>query len=173
MRPGSPTMSPWSPGPRPASPTASRCAPPSWSSLSPLQATSLVGPHLDLSIKFTPSAPEVFKEDGSPWFTLFLATQSRNYKTMSETMRLYYINPETGRNEQETFLGTVIPIVPKSWYMIFFTLAKTGVPLVISNKWFVNTWWKVPHLHGAGHSVWAAEDCGQWKGCGWWREAIF
>ena len=60
-------------------------------------------------------APEVFKEDGSPWFTLFLATQSRNYKTMSETMRLYYINPETGRNEQETFLGTVIPIVPKSW----------------------------------------------------------
>ena len=133
MRPGSPTMSPWSPGPRPASLTASRCTPPSWSSLSPLQATSLVGPHLDLPIKFTPSAPEVFKEDGSPWFTLFLATQSRNYKTMSETMRLYYINPETGRNEQETFLGTVIPIVPKSWWMIFFTLAKTDVPLAGNN----------------------------------------
>ena len=113
-------------------------------------------------LKFTPFAPEVFKEDGSPWFTLFLATQSRNYKTMSETMRLYYINPETGRNEQETFLGTVIPIVPKSWYMIFLDLAKTDDVLFSHNVKYL----KVPHLHGAGHSIWAAEDCGQWEGCG-------
>ena len=61
---------------------------------------------------------EMLKEDGSPWFLLSLDVQTRDYKNFSETMKMYFENPETSQVENKKFTGTIIPIVPNSWYHI-------------------------------------------------------
>ena len=63
-------------------------------------------------IKFRPGLKDVgifemFKEDGTHWFLL-------NYYV--KTLEFFYENPATGKSEMEKFSGTIIPIVPHSWY---------------------------------------------------------
>ena len=63
-------------------------------------------------IKFRPGLKDVgifemFKEDGSHWFLL-------NYYV--KTLEFFYENPATGKSDMEKFSGTIIPIVPHSWY---------------------------------------------------------
>ena len=57
----------------------------------------------------------MFKDNGSHWFTLDLAVTQRNLETMTETMKIYYEDPDTGKYASEQFLDTGIPIVPHSW----------------------------------------------------------
>ena len=57
----------------------------------------------------------MYKEDGSHWFTLDLAVTQRNLETMTETMKIYYEDPDTGKYASEQFLDTGIPVVPHSW----------------------------------------------------------
>ena len=61
---------------------------------------------------------ELLKEDGSPWFLLSLDVLSRDYENLSETMKMYFENPETSNVENKRYTGTIIPIVPNSWYHI-------------------------------------------------------
>ena len=57
----------------------------------------------------------MFKDNGSHWFTLDLAVTQRNLDTMTETMKIYYEDPDTGKYASEQFLDTGIPVVPHSW----------------------------------------------------------
>ena len=60
----------------------------------------------------------MYKEDGSHWFTLDLAVTQRNLETMTETMKIYYEDPDTGKYANDMFLDTGILINPHSWYHI-------------------------------------------------------
>ena len=64
-------------------------------------------------IKFRPGLKDVgiiemLREDGTHWFLL------KNED--AETIDFFYVNPATGKTEYEKFSGTIIPIVPHSWY---------------------------------------------------------
>ena len=83
---------------------------------------------------------ELLKEDGSPWFLLSLEVQSRDYKTLSETMKMYFENPETSKVENKRFTGTIIPIVPNSWCHICMGLDTVSgqLRIVVNGKLLVN-----------------------------------
>ena len=74
-----------------------------------------------LFIKFATtenSALQILKEDKTPWYSLEISTNSRNYDSLSETVSLWYENPRTGNLQQDFFSNAHIPIVPHSWYHI-------------------------------------------------------
>ena len=60
----------------------------------------------------------MFKDNGSHWFTLDLAVTQRNLETMTETMKIYYEDPHTGKYANDMFQDTGILINPHSWYHI-------------------------------------------------------
>ena len=54
---------------------------------------------------------EMYKEDGSHWFSLTLAVPDG----LALVIRFYYEDPVTGSNQQEDFSDPPSPIVPHSW----------------------------------------------------------
>ena len=83
---------------------------------------------------------ELLKEDGSPWFLLSLDVLSRDYENLSETMKMYFENPETSNVENKRYTGTIIPIVPNSWYHICMGLDTVSglLRIVVNGKEVVN-----------------------------------
>ena len=83
---------------------------------------------------------ELLKEDGSPWFLLSLDVLSRDYENLSETMKMYFENPETSNVENKRYTGTIIPIVPNSWCHICMGLDTVSgqVRIVVNGKLLVN-----------------------------------
>ena len=90
-----------------------------------------------LFIKFATtenSALQIFKEDKSPWYSLEISTNSRNYDSLSETVSLWYENPITGNLQQDFFSKAHIPIVPHSWYHICMGLdTVSGLVRIVVN----------------------------------------
>ena len=60
---------------------------------------------------------QLYKEDGSVWMNLHLATFNRNMVKMSEVVRLLYDDPATEEEEAniDVFTDNVVSIVPRSW----------------------------------------------------------
>ena len=83
---------------------------------------------------------ELLKEDGSPWFLLSLDVLSRDYENLSETMKMYFENPETSNVENKRYTGTIIPIVPNSWCHICMGLDTVSgqLRIVVNGKVLVN-----------------------------------
>ena len=83
---------------------------------------------------------ELLKEDGSPWFLLSLDVLSRDYENLSETMKMYFENPETSNVENKRYTGTIIPIVPNSWYHICMGLDTVSgeLRIVVNGKVLVH-----------------------------------
>ena len=90
-----------------------------------------------LFIKFATtenSALQILKEDKTPWYSLEISTNSRNYDSLSETVSLWYENPRTGNLQQDFFSNAHIPIVPHSWYHICMGLdTVSGLVRIVLN----------------------------------------
>ena len=90
-----------------------------------------------LFIKFATtenSALQIFKADKSPWYSLEISTNSRNYDSLSETVSLWYEHSVTGNLQQEFFKHVHIPIVPHSWYHICMGLdTVSGLVRIVLN----------------------------------------
>ena len=90
-----------------------------------------------LFIKFATtenSALQILKEDKTPWYSLEISTNSRNYDSLSETVSLWYENPITGNLQQDFFSNARIPIVPHSWYHICMGLdTVSGLVRIVLN----------------------------------------
>ena len=90
-----------------------------------------------LFIKFATtenSALQILKEDKTPWYSLEISTNSRNYDSLSETVSLWYENPITGNLQQDFFSNAHIPIVPHSWYHICMGLdTVSGLVRIVLN----------------------------------------
>ena len=63
---------------------------------------------------------ELYKEDGSNWFMVNLDTFNRDFRKLSDIIRIYYNDPRKADDgtEIESFTETIIPIVPHSWYIL-------------------------------------------------------
>ena len=83
---------------------------------------------------------ELLKEDGSPWFLISLEVLNRDLKTLSETMKIFFENPETSNVENKRYTGTIIPIVPNSWCHICMGLDTVSgqLRIVVNGKLLVN-----------------------------------
>ena len=101
----------------------------------------------------------MYKEDGSHWFTLDLAVTQRNLETMTETMKIYYEDPHTGKYANDMFQDTGILINPHSWYHICMGLdTVSGLLRIVVNgmevvnmekEYFKNSaTWKPTSLEG-------------------------
>ena len=90
-----------------------------------------------LFIKFATtenSALQILKEDRTPWYSLEISTNSRNYDSLSETVSLWYEHSVTGNLQQEFFKHVHIPIVPHSWYHICMGLdTVSGLVRIVVN----------------------------------------
>ena len=88
-------------------------------------------------IKFATSVQQVFqilKKDKSPWYSLEISTNSRNYDSLSETVSLWYEHSVTGNLQQEFFKHVHIPIVPHSWYHLCMGLdTVSGLVRIVVN----------------------------------------
>ena len=94
-------------------------------------------------IKFATSVQQVFqilKKDKSPWYSLEINTNSRNYESLSEGLSLWYEHPVTGNLQQEFFSHVIIPIVPHSWYHICMGLDTVSglLRIVVNGRDIVN-----------------------------------
>ena len=72
-----------------------------------------------IQIKFIYGAThfvQMYKDDGSHWFSLHILTNLRDTVKMSEVLRIMFEHPKTGKIGDEFLLGPVIPVVPHSWY---------------------------------------------------------
>ena len=126
-----------------------------------------------LLIKYINSANNfvtMFKADGTHWFTLDLASGQRNLETMTETMKIYYEDPATGKYANEMFLNTGIAIVPHSWYHIcmgldtvsgLLRIVVNGMKVVDKEKdYFRNTKdWKSSSVLGKVLGRDSTQDC--------------
>ena len=90
-----------------------------------------------LFIKFATtenSALQILKEDKTPWYSLEISTNSRNYDSLSETVSLWYEHSVTGNLQQECFKHVHIPTVPHSWYHICMGLdTVSGLVRIVVN----------------------------------------
>ena len=59
----------------------------------------------------------MLKRDGSPWYSVEIFTNDRQYEQKSEKFVIWYENPTTGKSSSDQISSTV-PIVPHSWYHI-------------------------------------------------------
>ena len=61
---------------------------------------------------------QMYTEDGSHWFSLHMLTNLRDHEKMSEIFRIMFVNPNTNQFGDEFLVGSVVHIVPHSWYHI-------------------------------------------------------
>ena len=82
----------------------------------------------------------MFKDNGSHWFTLDLAVTQRNLETMTETMKIYYKDPDSGKYANDMFQDTGILINPHSWYHICMGLDTVSglLRIVVNSREVVN-----------------------------------
>ena len=105
---------------------------------------------------------EILKEDGSHWFDVSVSTLTGRHQvnnTISEEVRVWYHNIQSEKEESDWLRGTVIPIVPHSWYHIcmgldtvsgLLRIALNGIIVVdVEKDYFKNTLaWKPSSLNG-------------------------
>ena len=100
----------------------------------------------------------MLKRDGSPWYSVEIFTNDRQYEHKSEKFVIWYENPTTGKSSSDQISSTV-PIVPPSWYHIcmgldtvsgMLRIVVNGVMVVNEEKeYFRNsTHWKPTSLKG-------------------------
>ena len=105
---------------------------------------------------------EVLKEDGSHWFEVSVSTGTGRHlvnNTLSEIVRIWYKNIQSEKEESDWLRGSIIPIVPHSWYHIcmgldtvsgLLRIALNGIIVVdVEKDYFKNTLaWKPSSLNG-------------------------
>ena len=105
---------------------------------------------------------EILKEDGSHWFDVSVSTLTGRHQvnnTISEEVRIWYHNIQSEKEESDWLRGTIIPIVPHSWYHIcmgldtisgLLRIALNGIIVVdVEKDYFKNTLaWKPSSLNG-------------------------
>ena len=105
---------------------------------------------------------EILKEDGSHWFDVSVSTLTGRHQvnnTISEEVRIWYHNIQSEKEESDWLRGTIIPIVPHSWYHIcmgldtvsgLLRIVLNGILVVDAEKdYFRNTLaWKPSSLNG-------------------------
>ena len=100
----------------------------------------------------------MLKRDGSPWYSVEIFTNDRQYEQKSEKFVIWYENPTTGKSSSDQISSTV-SIVPHSWYHIcmgldtvsgLLRIVVNGVVMVNEEKeYFRNTvQWKPKSLKG-------------------------
>ena len=113
-------------------------------------------------VEFASSASSVIsmsKDDGATWFLLLIFHAIRDYKSLSETISLYYENPLTGKDEIEVLSNSDVPIVPHSWYHVcmgidtvsgLLRVAANGIVVAnVEKEYFKNTnIWKPTSVEG-------------------------
>ena len=105
---------------------------------------------------------EILKEDGSHWFDVSVSTLTGRHQvnnTISEEVRVWYHNMQSEKEESDWLRGTIIPIVPHSWYHIcmgldtvsgLLRIVLNGILVVdVERDYFKNTVaWKPSSLNG-------------------------
>ena len=105
---------------------------------------------------------EILKEDGSHWFDVSVSTLTGRHlvnNTLSEEIRIWYQNIQSEKEESDWLRGSVIPIVPHSWYHIcmgldtvsgLLRIVLNGIIVVdVEKDYFKNTLaWKPSSLNG-------------------------
>lgn len=105
---------------------------------------------------------EILKEDGSHWFDVSVSTLTGRHQvnnTLSEEVRVWYQNIQSEKEESDWLRGSIIPIVPHSWYHIcmgldtvsgLLRIVLNGIIVVdVEKDYFKNTLaWKPSSLNG-------------------------
>ena len=80
---------------------------------------------------------EIIKEDGSHWFDVSISTGTGRHQvnnTLSEEVRVWYQNIQSEKEESDWLRGSIIPIVPHSWYHICMGLdTVSGLVRIVVN----------------------------------------
>ena len=99
---------------------------------------------LHVQFSTTPiSVIKVLREDETHWFNLVLEVRHmgvRDQTELSEKLEIHVNNPLTNRHEIKYFPGTIIPIVPHSWYHFCMGLNSVSglLRIVVNGREVVN-----------------------------------